>query len=320
MVLGFAVALGAAGFWGVGNVVTRWTLRRVPRAAFDVVLLKYLVAATLLVAVALLLRARHGRPDHALLVLRNIPPRKFVAASLAKGVNTYTWVLAAALIPAGPVATLETLHVVWTGLAVAVLFHVRVPRGWIAGAAAALAGATLITATPAEGFSSSGATGVALGLAAGLAFATFVILWTGLEKRHQPLWERTLAMGALLLVSGIVLYPLHLAVSLFWLGGSRWPLQEVGLLDGAVQCVNGLFGIGAAYFLLNEASALLEGAGKLSGLLLAIGLSFAVPVTLLTEALALGTPVSPVQWAGVALFVLGFVAVRGSLRQAEKAG
>ncbi len=312
LLAGFAFALAAAGCWGVGNVATRWTLLRHPQAAFDVVFLKYLVAAALLAVAALVARAGEARPAPVRLAIRSLPRGRFLAAALAKGLNTYCWVLAAARLPAGPVATLENLHIVWAGLAAAAFYRQRVPRRWVVGAGSALAGATLITATPAA-LASSAATGVVLGLGAGWAFAGFVVLWSGMGMQPRPLWERTLATALLLLVSGLLLYPMHLAVSAFLGGGTLWPLWELGSLDAAVQCINGLFGIGAAYFLLNEASARLERAGKMSVLLLAVGLSFAIPVTLLTEALVLGATASAIQWAGVMFFVAGFVAVRGSL-------
>jgi hypothetical protein len=122
-------------------------------------------------------------------------------------------------------------------------------------------------------------------------------------------------MGTLLLVSGLLLYPIHLLSSLLWVGSISWPLMEVGVVDGAVQCLNGLLGIGVTYFLFGEATSLLQRAGGLSSLLLAIGLSFAIPVTLLTEAEVLGESVSSIQWAGVVMFIVGFVVIHSSLRR-----
>src|SRR5262249_33441743 len=192
------------------------------------------------------------------------------------------------LIPAATVATLENLQVVWTALAVIVLLQDRLPWSWVAGGGAAVAGAALISGGNVEGSTGSNALGIALGLASGVAFSVFVITWNGMGLSRRPLAERTAAMGVLLFVSGVVVYPVHLAVSGVLSDGARWPLTEIGFVDSLVQCVNGLVGIGVTYFLFNEASARLEGAGSLSAVLLALGLSFAVPVTLLTEWVVLG--------------------------------
>jgi hypothetical protein len=120
-------------------------------------------------------------------------------------------------------------------------------------------------------------------------------------------------MSLLLLASALCMYPLHLAVNLFWLNGSLLPLSEVGLFDGLVQSINGLFGIAATYFLLNEANAVMRNTGNLSTLLLAIGMSFAVPITMVTEWLVLNRQMEGYQWLGVVLFVIGFTTVRAGI-------
>ena len=312
LVAGFSMTILSAGFWGVGNVVTRWTAWRLPRASFDIALLKYIIASFVLGLIGVVLARKQKSPKPWAYYLKLISTPKFLLSAFAKGLNTYCWILAVTTIAAGNVATLENLHIVWTALAVTLLFSERIPGAWIAGSVTVIIGATMITGVMVEEFTRASITGISFGLISGLAFSVFIVSWSS-AKHAETLAERTIEMALLLLASACSTYPLHLLINAVWLNGSLLPLSEVGLYDGCVQTINGLFGIAATYFLLNEANAMMRDTGNLSTLLLAIGMSFAVPITMVAEWLLLNRDIESYQWMGVVLFVIGFTTVRAGI-------
>lgn len=310
--IGFGLAILSALTWGAGNVVTRWTAAQLPETSFDIAVLKYVLAGLFLVSMGLILQVRQtGPPDRA--TYRPAVNQRFASAAFFKGVNTYSWILASTLIPAGSVATLENLHVVWTTILLALVFGRKVPGSWIAGATIVVTGAALITGFGAEDLTTANHLGLGLAGVSGLTFALFTVIWTGEGERPNRLWQRSMEMGTLLLFAAIMIYPVHIVVSQVWLGGSLVPLTEIPLFHGFVQAINGLIGIGFTYFLMNEALSMAQDLGRLSSLLLAIGLSFAVPFTMIVEFFVLGEVFVTTQWIGVLLFVLGFTAVRSGI-------
>lgn len=307
--IGFGLALLSSLTWGAGNVVTRWTAAQLPTTSFDIAVLKYLLAGAFLVLAGVVIKQRR-QPTADAGLFRPALDRRFLTASFIKGINTYSWILAATLIPAGSVATSENMHVVWTTLILAIVFGRDIPGSWFAGTAIVGTGAALVTGIAVGDLSTQSAGGLVLAIISGLAFASFTIIWTGEGRRPDKLWKRSIEMGTLLLTAGITIYPVHLLVSQFWLGGSFIPLIEIPPLHAAVQAINGLIGIGFTYFFMNEALSMTRNLSRLSSLLLAIGLSFSVPFTMLGEFLFLDVNVTLTQWIGVILFILGFTAVR----------
>ena len=315
--LGFGIALLSALTWGTGNVVTRWTSAQLPRTSFDIAVLKYVLAGIFLIISGFIIKQRHEEQPSGVSYRPKLNNR-FMTAAFFKGINTYSWILASTLIPAGFVATLENLHVVWTSLLLIIVFARDIPGTWFGGAVIVVTGAALITEVGVQGLASLSEVGLLLAVVSGVAFALFTVIWTGEGERPDKLWERSIEMGVLLLTAAIAIYPLHILVSQFWLGGSLLPLTEIPPLHAIVQAINGLIGIGVTYFLMNEALSLTRNLGRISSLLVAIGLSFAVPFTMVVEFFVLDVSVSSIQMIGVVLFIAGFTAVRAGILERSK--
>lgn len=297
---GLGLAIASAACWAGGNVLTRWTAARLPLSTLDVVILKALVAAAFLAGIAFC------APK-----LPSVPQRsrgEFLWASLFKGLNTYLWILAVTVIPAGMVAALENLQVVWVALFLALFGRQPLPAGWFVGALAAGCGVALIGRLSSIHWSELGS--FILGLGSGVMFAGFLIIWNASERQTAGVRERALEMAALLLCAATLVCPAHWIWSAIRGDRLAWPLMEVGWFDGTLQALNGLVGTAVTYFFLTEATALLSRTGRASGVLLAFGLSLAVPFTLVMEWLFLGLSVDAAQWSGLGLFVIGFVLVR----------
>ena len=318
VIFGFALTLVAALFWGIGNIAIRWSAQRFPQGSFDIGFTMYFTASMCLTLTALSFSDKANRPKLMSYLLTRVRSSTFLLAALAKSINTYFWILSATLIPAAATATVENLHVVWTALAIALIFKERVPSTWIAGSVVVVIGAALITQVSSFGLSFETVMGLVFAMVAALGFSGFVILWSKEKKSYQLSW-RTMEMASLMLLVALFQFPIHCVVNFLWVHGSYVPFSQLTTIDFMVQAFNGLLGTIATYFFLNEATRMLQGAGNLSGLLLGIGLSFAVPITLALEWLILGVGVSLNQVLGVFLFILGFTAVRASLLRREAA-
>lgn len=314
---GFIISVLAALFWGVGNAVTRWTAVEFPDASLDIALLKYMLAGLVLIAFGITLKYAQGAHKKFNSSFSFPEKRVLISAGLAKGLNTYLWIVAVSLVSATSVATLENLHVVWTALILVVIFRVAVPGSWFNSALIVLIGASLITGVATHGLTNLNHMGFFLGLIAGLSFAVFTIIWAG-EKNHPPLfWQRTVELGCFLILCAILIYPIHLVLR-NWLGGHIEPLVNLPFNHAFVQAVNGIVGVGLTYLLMNEAIALMKGAGRFTGLLLSLGISFSVLFTLVTEAFWFKTGIELSQWLGIILFSIGFASIRSNIVKLRK--
>jgi drug/metabolite transporter (DMT)-like permease len=306
---GFLYALTAAACWSIGNVAMRITAATHPSASFDIAVLNYVTGAVGLLVLARALAWRRGEawqwPS-----IEN--PLKFGLVALGKGVNTYSWILAVTLITAGSAATLENMHVTWTILVLAIFLGYRFSPGtWLvlgAGSASLTFGAWLISGRLFETLSWSTVAGIGLGALSGISFSAFYVLWERKGQHSSVLWRRSAEMSVLLFGALLVLFPIHVMVNSFWLGGSLSPFGELDRLDVGMQLASGLIGIGATYFLINESLFRMRG-HKWGSLLLGIGLSYSVPLTMLLEAVWFGLTMTTGQIAGAVLFAVGFVAV-----------
>ena len=251
-VLGFFCAVGASVFWGAGNVIIRWTAKDFPTSPLDITLAKYLVAGTLITTItAVYIGARRNkykfRPSKLQL-------RLFAFCAIAKAADTYLWNFAATQIPAVQVVTFNNLHIIWTTAAVIILFRQRVPGTWMTGSVVLLVATWLITSIA---FSSTNAPGLASAIASSLAFATFIVAWTGAQDPSTPFGYRTLTMGLFLIAAGLLVYPIHLGFRVFDSTLPLIPMASTPINHLAMQSLNGIIGIAITYLLVNEASTLL---------------------------------------------------------------
>ena len=289
----------------------------IPETAFDVAILKYLVAGVVLVVCGLCVRTQHEQTKS--ISNGSIYSINFFMAAICKSINTYSWVVAVTIMPATIVATLENLHVVWISLILIVFLKVRVPGTWLTSSVIVLIGASLITGIGTESREGHLRWGLILGLNAGLFFALFNIFWVRGSLDDLPLWRRTTNMGAFLILSGLLICPFHAIYVFLFEPEAFVPFRSLPFEHLVVQSINGLVGIGLTYFLINEAVNLMKNSGHLASVLLGLGISFAVLFTLLTEAIWFSETVTRAQWLGVLLFSTGFAAVRSHLlRQKEK--
>jgi drug/metabolite transporter (DMT)-like permease len=311
---GIGLALAAALFWGIGNSITRWSAVKDQNTSFDIALLKYLVAGFFLILCGLLMKNISGEKFSFSRFRNSINISNLIFASLAKGSNLYSWILAVTMTSAGIVATLENLHVMWT-VAVLVLSGKKMPRGFFISSVVIIIGVTLISGIAIKGINNS--FGLALGVIAGISFSVFGILWAKNTRHPKSLWGRSIEMGILLILSGVIMYPVHLIVNEIWLKGARLPFVEINSVDIGIQAINGLVGIGVTYFLMNESLVFLRKAERFPSLFLGLALSFVVPITMLSELAIFGLRVEIYQWLGVLLFVCGYTYMRGSILNPE---
>lgn len=312
---GVCYALAAAACWSIGNILMRLTAHKLPVAAgFEIALVNYVVAALALLAGGW---AMGWRGKQKMVLLRaesrvkfwSEAPVKFGFVALFKGVNTLSWILAVSMISAAANAALENLHVVWTVVFLALFWRAHVPASaWaniVIGALLLALGTMLIVGT--QDFGSGNTIGILLGVVSGLSFSAFYVLWERAGQRPEERWQRSVEMGGLLFVAIVLLFPLYFIVNVLWLQRSALSFHLTGS-DVFIQALSGLIGIGAMYWLVNEALNILKGQ-RLASLVLGVGLAYSVPITMLLEIWFLGLETALVQWIGSVLFFIGSVLV-----------
>ena len=311
VLLGFFVSICSALSWGVGNAVTRWSADKYPAAAFDIIVLKYLLAGAALLVVGGMLMARGRqrlhRPDF------KVGNKWFLWSVVFKSLDAYLFVVAVTMIPATTVATFENLHVVWTAILLVAAFGANIPRSWLTSSVIIVIGASLITGIAEDSFRAENVFGLSIAVSTGLFFALFNIAWVSVAIERIRFDIRTLNMGLFLVLTGVLTFPLHVMYSLAAGEALTLPFTALPMKHLVVQSINGLLGIGATYFLMNEAISLMRGAGRAASLLLGLGISSAVLFTLLTEMIWFEQSVSTMQWIGLVLFSVGFASVRSDL-------
>ena len=307
---GFFVAIFAGFVWGAGNVVTRYTVRDYPEASFDVSFVKYLMAGSFLVGMAMV--ARQGTRARLAPFDRSVfrQPSTFVGA-VAKGLDSYFWILSAALVTAGIAATLENMHILWTLGIVTILSKETVPREWLVSTLSLVLGVVLITGFHSISvLSKTNTFGIVLGVLSGLGFSIFTVCWSRVRQRSALFWQRTMEMGVFMLTTAIIVYPVHLVIRAFWLGGELIPLRNMPFFHIAIQAVSGLIGLSLTYLLINESLWLMKGTGNYASLLVGLGISYSVLFTLIIEHLWFGEEFTALQGIGVLLFSVGFSSIR----------
>ena len=313
LLAGFAIAIGASVAWGIGNVVTRHTAIKFPSAGFDIALLHYFSGSLALILAGLLLKgsSQNVKVIGSLWVFTKSKP--VILAATFKAFNTYCWIAAVILIPAGYVATLENMHVVWTMLILILFYSITIPSAWFTSAIIVLIGVSLILGVGESiALTVNSVTGLTLAGISGLAFSGFALFWSQVDNEKKQFWQRCIETGIVMLVSGLVIWPIHATSVLLFNNGNFLPFLTLSIEHVFLQLANGALAIGVTYLLINEALTLMKGAGKLSVLLLGLGISFAVLFTMIGEAIWFGNSITLTQWIGVFLFSVGFSAVRNS--------
>lgn len=318
-VRGFSVAILAALTWAAGNVVTQYSAERYkigsPASAIvDISLANYIGGSVTIVVLSLIIHTYKKRRGAAQRLTSFGYGKRFVLPAIFKGINTYAFVAAVALVSSATAATVENLHVLWTAVLVSVLQRKLLAPSWFVGALIIVIGTALAVGAfthTSWSFETVGGTGLAF--LAGITFALFVITWNQRQTNDNYFPQRALETGVFLVFSGLMILAVHLVIGRYALGGSWIPFSSIAMSDLTIQLINGVFNIGVTYFLMGEALRILEGIGQLSSLLLSLALSYAVAFTVLLQFAILGVRISPLQWCGVALFSVGFAIIRSNL-------
>jgi drug/metabolite transporter (DMT)-like permease len=306
---GYWFAVLAAFCWSLGNIGFRWSASRVPGSTFDIAVVNYAVAGLTLMVWGALRR----RSDHAGEPMRFPALPRFLAASLFKSLNTYSWILSVSFIPASFASTFENLHVVWAALALMLVFGIQLPKVWMYGSVLVLVGGALVTRVAVYGFAGIHTFGFTAALVSGLAFAGFYLLWTGDGSRPRARSERAIEMGGVLSMALVFMFPIHMLASAVWPSYVGAQFGQLPIPDLRLQAGNGIIGIGLTYLLIAEALHRMRSVGAAGSFLLGFAMSSAVPLTLLLEFVLLGAPVEPFQWIGAAMFSFGFIFVAGEI-------
>jgi drug/metabolite transporter (DMT)-like permease len=317
IIAGFLYALAAALCWSIGNVLMRLTAHKLPASSFDIAMLNYLVGALVLIVGGQIVCRWQGHPPRP---SPSSARAKFWLAAVAKGFNTYSWILAVSVISAASAATLEGLHVIFTVAICFLILRIKAPAGnWFVFVASALLmvlGALLILDVHASIPSGTTLIGIALGLISALAFSVFYVTWVRTGQRPPELGRRAVEMGGLLLASLLCQFPIHVITSILWPRGNPLPFANMGAVDIATQALCGLIGIGATYFLINESLHRMRGQA-LTSVVLGIGLSYSVPFTMILESVFLGAPTLMTQWLGALVFAAAFASIYSYLRASD---
>lgn len=324
--LGFTVAVVASFFWGAGNAVSRYTLTQISehsryQAVVDVALIQYVGATSLILLIAFVCALFSKEQKRLQRPLFAKSWGKFFVATFFKGASAYVWIASLVFITAGPAATLQNLHILWTALFIAIIGNVAMPKSWVAGAVVILVGTVLILRwnsldavallTPAS------LAGYGLAILAGLTYSLFIISWSMVGERPPGLTQRVFETGIFMLVSGVMILLLHLAISPFLFHEHVQLFQHLPPFHMLVQFINGGLSTGMTYLLVNEALKLLSRSGVFASLLLSLGVSYAVLFTTITESVLMGISLSLTQWLGLLLFSVGFASVRHGVDESD---
>ncbi|AUJ69331.1 EamA family transporter [Pseudoalteromonas sp. NC201] len=317
MLSGFLITLLASFFWGLGNTITRWSMAKLPNASYEITFVKYISASCFLFAVGFAIRKISSNKGEIFPSLKSINLNYFLLAALAKGLSMYFWLLAVTQSNASLVAALENMHVVWTALILFLLMKNAPVKKWITSSLVITLGVVMISGQI-NNESEINYLAILFGALSGLGFSIFGILWTEKHTQSEELWERTIGMGFLLLIASLIVFPIHMLLSYFLLEKSFDFFNGIAGLDISVQAINGLIGIGVTYFLINESLSYIKKANVLSSLFLGLGLSFAVPITMVSECFLLNVEVKTYQWIGLLLFLIGYSYIRSDLFRINK--
>ena len=315
-VIGFITAIAAGFVWAVENVITRYTVKEFSNVGFEVAFIQYTAAAVALFILSVLFGSLK-KPQAT-----EIARVSFWGASIFKGLNTYFWVISAALISAGFAATLENLHIVWTLIFVSLFITHSLPKGWLISTIIIAVGAALITGLySAEKISGMSILGIILGFGSGIAFSLYTIFWARSKIPSMDFASRTFILSLFMGITGILIYPAHVAFQALQLtDGPIFTLNALPIWHVGLQAINGFVGLGLAYLLITEALRRLSQYGAFSVLLVGLGLSYSVLFTYLGEVIVFGAEFEVQQLLGVILFSIGFSAVRSGIVDRSKGG
>ena len=284
-------------------------------AVIDISLANYIggCAALLIISIALhQLKRRRGSAKK----LTYIPRLKMVRPAFLKALNAYTFVASVGLMSAGAAATLESLNVLWTAVLTSIITRKLLNRSWMVSALVVVAGTALVVGfSPAVKLDPRGLAGLTLAVFAGLTFSGFVVSWTPAQLKTDYLPQRGIETSVFLAMAMIGMLLIHYAGGKEMLGGSWIPLTAIRGGDLTVQIFNGTFNVGITYFLMAEAARVMSDAGTVSGVLLSLGISFAVLFTVISAWIILRAPVIAIQLVGIGLFSIGFVTVQIAARR-----
>jgi drug/metabolite transporter (DMT)-like permease len=309
---GFLFAILAAVVWGLANATTRYSAEPFKNAIFDISFIQFSGGALFIFLVSIIRRTPNQMSIQSNF-LHSLKSWNLIA-SFVMAINTYAFALGVSKVPAGTIATLENMQVVWIALILTIIFSIKIPASWFFSSVVVLIGAAFVTKleeTLNSRQSDSVGYGYALGLVAGLAFAIYTLLWAKVrnDNRNFHFHERTLELSTMLAVSGLLLLPVHMSYCYFTNNAISMPFTNLPLKHIAIQFLIGITSLGLTYLLVNEAFESLANLGSVKAVVIGLGISYAVFFTLIFEFFIFGQTVSYQQWIGVVLFSLGFMMV-----------
>nr|VFJ93683.1 MAG: hypothetical protein BECKLFY1418A_GA0070994_103319 [Candidatus Kentron sp. LFY] len=318
--IGFFLAVLASFFFGVGSFVAGITAQHyaddstLAIASLDISLAHFFSGTLVLFAVAVMSNPRKIFFEQFAKLFFS---RRIMLAALFKGINGYIFCASVAFINASLSATIENLYVIWAG-ALAFFMTRKTPEStWVYSGIAALMGVFFIM-NPVDLGHIDSVVGVSLALIASISFALFLLFYRNDEIDEQPMHIRALNSAMFMLQTAIVIYVIHLIVGRHIFGGNVIPFTSIDFAHLSLQFVNGIFNIGATFFLIAEALRAARKAGPYAIFLVGIGLSYAVFFTFVSEYVWESITITTFQMIGVALFTVAIGIMQISEKQRSR--
>lgn len=324
IIKGAIVIFAAAFIWGIGNFVTGFTAR------------KYLESGSLFPAIDIALANTIGGILFVYLLYnlsrffvvsqdRGKKTKVFVGNNFAilsgilKGMNTCLFVFATTYIAATQALIFENTYILWSLLFVIILSNNSSFLPISIQALVLCVGVFLISDQGIQFDNNTEyVTGVTFGLGAGISYALFLRFWSNITKQLDHLQLQALGTLYLLIISFLSILVFTQAYSLLFLKSFWMPFTSLIGIDICLQLVNGIFVVGVTYLLITVGMSLLKDSKEGANFITALGLSFAMPFTLLPELIIGKFIPSLIQMFGIIFFMIGFILMSMSLEKTKK--
>ncbi|MBI1805104.1 MAG: hypothetical protein HY033_10180 [Ignavibacteriae bacterium] len=315
IIRGAFIILFASFVWGIGNAVTGLTAREYLSSgslfpAVDIALSNTFGGLFFLIVISFLRNWIYTSPaikenNQKLVSLK----KGAILAGTLKGANTCFFVFSTTFIFATQSLILESTYIVWSLLLAITFLPGKVPLiPTILKTLLLCLGVILVSGQTNLQFSSGYQMfGSIFGILAGLSYAFFLFFWSSVTENLTDLKSQLRSTSILLIISLLTIILLTEVFSIFIL--RRWwiPLTNLRFLDVFLQVTNGAFVVGFVYLLVTIGMTKLKKVPEGAGFVAATCLSFSIPFTLLPE-FAFGKFLpSGSQFAGIFLFMFGFV-------------
>jgi len=318
---GILIILLASFIWGVGNFITGYTANKYIESktlfpAIDIALSNTLGGIFFLSFFSFFNNGINFRKNKTVIKNKKRERKITMLSGFFKGANTCLFVFSTTFIVATEALILENTYIIWSLLFV--FFSKRkishfplIIQTLILGI-----GLFLITNHGVQiNKSMLSFKGLYFGLGAGLSYALFLFFWSEIAKELDYLEIQLKGTLQLLLISIISISLFTWLYSLFFLNSFWIPFRSLEGIDLLLQFINGIFVVGLTYLLITVGMNQLKNTLTGSAFITALGLSFAVPFTLLPEFIIGKFIPTTIQIIGVIFFMVGFTLINSSLNR-----